>query len=161
MTMGDRVAVMKDGVLQQIDSPQNLYDQPANVFVAGFIGSPAMNLCSAYVRDNGIEVGGANIAIPADILAEARNRGLSEVTIGFRPEDMQLTDGMAIAVEFVEVLGVDAYVYGTIETAHGQQNVVIRTDGRRPPKAGDTIHVNVKDGHVHVFDSNTGARLGK
>jgi multiple sugar transport system ATP-binding protein len=120
-----------------------------------------MNLCSAYVRDNAIEVGGAKISVSAEILTEARNRGLSEVTIGFRPEDMQLGEGMAIAVEFVEVLGVDAYVYGTIETAHGQQNTVIRTDGRKPPKAGDTIHVNVKDGHIHAFDSNTGERLGK
>jgi multiple sugar transport system ATP-binding protein len=161
MTMGDRVAVMKDGVLQQIDSPQNLYDQPSNVFVAGFIGSPAMNLCSAYVRDGGVEVGGAQIAVSAEILTEARSRGLTEVTIGFRPEDMQLGEGMAIAIEFVEVLGVDAYVYGTIETTHGQQNTVIRTDGRKPPKAGDTIRVNVKDGHIHVFDSNTGERLGK
>ena len=160
MTMGDRVAVLKDGVLQQIDTPQNLYDHPQNVFVAGFIGSPAMNIVFGNVADNGVALGGAVVPVPADVIADARAKGLTEVRVGFRPEDLNLADGVAVAVEFVEVLGVDAYVHGNVETPHGTQKVVVRTDGRRPPHVGETIHVAVNDNHIHVFDPNTGLRLG-
>jgi multiple sugar transport system ATP-binding protein len=161
MTMGDRVAVLKDGVLQQVDTPQKLYDHPANVFVAGFIGSPAMNLVWGNVTENGISIGGSVLPTPAEVLADAKSKGLSEVTVGFRPEDMLMSDGLPVLVEFVEVLGVDAYVHGKVKTSHGDQDVVIRTDGRRPPSVGDTIQVNIKDQHVHVFDPNTTLRLGK
>jgi multiple sugar transport system ATP-binding protein len=161
MTMGDRVAVLKDGILMQIDTPQNLYDHPENVFVAGFIGSPAMNLVSASVIDNGISIGGAVLVISQDILTDAKSKGLTEVTVGFRPEDLSTGDGMAVKVEFVEILGVDAYVHGFVSTPHGEQRVVVRTDGRNPPKVEDTIHVNIKDNHIHVFDPTTGLRVGK
>ena len=160
MTMGDRVAVLKDGDLQQIDTPQNLYDHPDNVFVAGFIGSPAMNLVWATVTDAGVQIGGTTLQVPADVLSAARSKGLKEVTVGFRPEDLLVGEGMAIRVEFVEQLGVDAYVHGIVDTPHGEQNVVVRTDGRRPPHIGETVHVNIKDGHIHVFDSESGLRLG-
>jgi multiple sugar transport system ATP-binding protein len=160
MTMGDRVAVLKDGVLQQIDTPQNLYDHPNNVFVAGFIGSPAMNLVWGTVAEGGVVVGGATLSVPADVLADIKAKGLKEVRVGFRPEDLHVGDGMAVAVEFVEVLGVDAYVHGAVETSHGSQKVVVRTDGRRPPHVGDTIHVNVNDNHIHVFDPESTLRLG-
>jgi multiple sugar transport system ATP-binding protein len=161
MTMGDRVVVLKDGELQQIDSPQNLYDHPNNIFVAGFIGSPAMNLVSGSIADNGVIVGGATLSIPADVLADAKSKNLKEVRVGFRPEDLVVGEGMAVAVEFVEVLGVDAYVHGFVETIQGTQKVVVRTDGRRPPKVGDTIHVAVNDNHIHVFDPESTLRLGK
>ena len=160
MTMGDRVAVLKDGVLQQIDTPQNLYDHPNNVFVAGFIGSPAMNIVFAKVSEGGVILGGATLPIPADVMADAKGKGLAEVQVGFRPEDLNVGEGVGINVDFVEVLGVDAYVHGNVETPHGSQKVVVRTDGRRPPHAGDTIHVSINDNHIHVFDPNTGLRLG-
>jgi multiple sugar transport system ATP-binding protein len=160
MTMGDRVAVLKDGILMQIDTPQNLYDHPNNVFVAGFIGSPAMNIVWANVANGGVSLGGATLPVPADVVADANSKGLTEVKVGFRPEDLHLGEGIAVAVEFVEVLGVDAYVHGTVETPHGAQTVVVRTDGRRPPKVGDTIHVGINDNHIHVFDPETGNRLG-
>lgn len=161
MTMGDRVVVLKDGELQQIDTPQNLYDHPNNIFVAGFIGSPAMNLVSGSIADNGVIIGGATLSIPADVLAEAKSKNLKEVRVGFRPEDLVVGEGMAVAVEFVEVLGVDAYVHGFVETIQGTQKVVVRADGRRPPKVGDTIHVAVNDNHIHVFDPESTLRLGK
>jgi multiple sugar transport system ATP-binding protein len=160
MTMGDRVVVLKDGVLQQIDTPQNLYDHPNNIFVAGFIGSPAMNLVWGTVVDGGILVGGATLTIPADVTADIKAKGLKEVRIGFRPEDLNIAEGMAVNVEFVEILGVDAYVHGQVETSHGSQKVVVRADGRRPPKVGDVIHVAVNDNHIHVFDPESTLRLG-
>ena len=92
----------------------------------------------------------------------ARSRGLSEVTFGFRPEDVRLTgsDGFNMLIDVVEVTGADAYCYGTVETAHGSQNVIARADGRTPPRRGDTIHLTIAGGHAHVFDPNTGVRIG-
>jgi multiple sugar transport system ATP-binding protein len=119
-----------------------------------------MNLVWAKVTDAGVQLGGTTLAVSSEVLSEARSKGLSEVTVGFRPEDLQVGEGMAIRVEFVEQLGVDAYVHGVVETPHGEQNVVVRTDGRRPPHIGETVHVNIKDGHIHVFDSESGLRLG-
>ena len=162
MTMGDRVAVLKDGLLQQVDSPQNLFDHPNNIFVAGFIGSPAMNIVWANVADGGLSIGGAVLSVPGDVADDMRAKGLSEVRVGFRPEDLAVgTSGMAIEVEYVEVTGVDAYVHGEVETSHGKQKIVVRTDGRHPAHVGDTIHVSVKDQHIHVFDPSTELRLGK
>jgi len=163
MTMGDRVAVLKDGILQQVDTPQNLYDHPANIFVAGFIGSPAMNIVTATVEDGGVRLGGALVPVEQATIDIARSRGLAEVTFGFRPEDVRLTasaDGFAVNVDVVEVTGADAFCYGTVETAHGTQNVTARADGRTPPRRGDVIHLTIAGGHAHVFDPNTGFRIG-
>ena len=163
MTMGDRVAVLKDGLLQQVDTPQNLYDHPANVFVAGFIGSPAMNIVSAHVEEHGVRLGGALVPVNQETIDAARAAGLHEVTFGFRPEDVRVTDsseGFTVNVDVVEVTGADAYVYGTVETAHGTQNVIARADGRTPPHRGDALHLTIAGGHAHVFDPNTGKRIG-
>jgi multiple sugar transport system ATP-binding protein len=163
MTMGDRVAVLKDGLLQQVDTPQNLYDYPANVFVAGFIGSPAMNIVSAHVEEHGVRLGGSLVPIQQEVLDIARSRGLHEVTFGFRPEDVRFVgagEGFSVHIDIVEDLGADAFCYGTVETAHGTQNVVARGDGRTPPRRGDTIHLTIAGGHAHVFDPNTGVRIG-
>ncbi len=163
MTMGDRVAVLKDGLLQQVDTPQNLYDHPSNVFVAGFIGSPAMNIVSAHVEDAGVRLGGALVPVDPETVSIARSRGLSEVTFGFRPEDVRVTgegNGFTMNIDLVEVTGADAYCYGTVDTAHGQQNAIARADGRTPPRRGDNIHLTIAGGHAHVFDPNTGVRIG-
>src|SRR4051812_9112796 len=90
MTMGDRVAVMKDGILQQVDSPLHLYDTPKNLFVAGFIGSPAMNLIEGTVVDGGIKVGDFTVPVPRDWLAKAA--GESKLTLGIRPENFSISD---------------------------------------------------------------------
>ncbi|NMR31439.1 ABC transporter ATP-binding protein [Crystallibacter degradans] len=160
MTMGDRVAVLKDGILQQVDSPRNLYDTPANIFVAGFIGSPAMNLLELPVADGGVQFGGSVYPVPRDVLGSAHG---STVMLGVRPEDLeQAPDGQGLAVEIdvVEELGADAYVYGHTEVNGSRHDITGRVDGRTPPKAGTTVYVRPKQGHVHLFDTQTGLRLG-
>ena len=105
MTMGDRVAVLKDGLLQQVDTPRNLYDKPANAFVAGFIGSPAMNLLKTTVSGGKASLGKLSIDVPAS--------AGSSVIVGIRPEGLvAASDGFAVTVEVVEELGSDAFVYG-------------------------------------------------
>src|SRR5579862_648071 len=108
MTMGDRVAVMKDGVLQQIDAPRALYDSPVNAFVAGFIGSPAMNLIEGTITTDGVRIGSTVVAVPRALQMAA---GPGPITVGLRPEAFELTgegDGIAAVVNLVEELGSEA-----------------------------------------------------
>jgi multiple sugar transport system ATP-binding protein len=92
MTMGDRVAVLKDGVLQQVDSPRTMYDRPANVFVAGFIGSPAMNIETFDLTEGGAQVGDMVVPLPRATVQAAAADGTGKVVLGFRPESLELTD---------------------------------------------------------------------
>ncbi|WP_125616413.1 ABC transporter ATP-binding protein [Specibacter cremeus] len=159
LTMGDRVAVLKDGLLQQVGTPRELYDTPQNVFVAGFIGSPAMNLLELPEVDAGVKFGGAIYPVPRDVLATAAG---NTVTLGVRPEDLDLVgqgEGLQVNVDVVEELGADAYVYGHASLNNVEQNMVVRVDGRRPPMKGDTLYVVPKVGHVHLFDAASGLRL--
>ncbi len=160
MTMGDRVAVLKDGLLMQVDTPRNLYDKPKNVFVAGFIGSPAMNLLELPVVDGGVQFGGTVFPVPQDVLKSAHGK---TVTLGSRPEDLETApdgEGIQVEVDVVEELGADAYVYGHTMLDGQSHDMVARVDGRRPPMKGDTIFVRPQSGHVHLFDTQTGLRLG-
>ena len=158
MTMGDRVAVLKDGILQQCDSPRRMYDHPNNVFVAGFIGSPAMNLFEVPVVDGGVKFGNTVHPVERDVLAKAHG---GTVTLGVRPEDMDPTngEGLPILIDVVEELGADAYIYGALEGARSDKPIIARVDGRRPPAKGDTVHFTPKANHVHLFDAETGLRL--
>jgi multiple sugar transport system ATP-binding protein len=161
MTMGDRVAVLKDGVLQQVDSPRRMYDQPANVFVAGFIGSPAMNLLEVDVEGNVLQFGAAQLPLPRETAEEA-GRGGRKLTIGVRPEDMQIVadgQGLDTTVNLVEELGADAYVYGTANVHGDERDIIARVDGRRPPEKGSVVSFVPKEGHVHLFSTETGERL--
>jgi multiple sugar transport system ATP-binding protein len=152
MTMGDRVAVLKDGILQQVDTPRHMYDKPANVFVAGFIGSPAMNLLSVDIEGDVLHFGGKDIRVPrqaADAVGATRT-----VTIGVRPEDMDsMPEGQGLPTEVlvVEELGADAYVHGEAEVGGERKLVVARVDGRRPPAKGDILHLAPREGHLHMF----------
>jgi multiple sugar transport system ATP-binding protein len=163
MTMGDRVAVLKDGILQQVGTPVELYNTPANVFVAGFIGSPAMNLIEAPLIEGGVQMPRYVEPLAPEVMAKAAAQGLKTVTLGFRPEDLRIVADEAAApvdVVLVEVLGADAYVYGEIEfPGHGRRDIIVRTDGRQPPAKGDTIHVRVAEGHAHVFSTVDGVAL--
>ncbi len=163
MTMGDRVAVLKDGLLQQVGTPRELYDQPENVFVAGFIGSPPMNLVPAKLSAEGAVVGGATVPLDRDTLAAAAARQIDEITIGFRPEDVTVSDdgaGIPVEVQIVEELGADAYAYATLAGPNsGMSQVVARTDGRRPPMRGEIVHLLVKPDQARVFDPRDGARI--
>lgn len=182
MTMGDRVAVLKGGKLMQVDSPANLYDRPANEFVAGFIGSPAMNLVrSAPDADGVLSLGTTRVQ-----LTPAQREALSgsEVTVGIRPEDLSLApegEGIPVTVQAVEELGADAYIYSSLapvtaanqivtthssaaeeETADEDQateGITIRTGGRSAVKVGDTIWTVPAVDRLHLFDTATGQRL--
>jgi multiple sugar transport system ATP-binding protein len=162
MTMGHRVAVLKDGFLQQADTPRALYDRPGNSFVAGFIGSPAMNLKTVPLVDGGAKLG--NLIVPLRREVAAAAAGLSEVTLGVRPEAFSVaTDGrpgLDLRVDIAEELGADAYVYGTATLDSGDEQFVVRVDGKQVPHMGDTISLVVAEGSEHVFNPETGERLG-
>src|SRR5689334_5704059 len=154
MTMGDRVAVLKDGLLQQVDSPRHMYDKPANVFVAGFIGSPAMNLVDVPLVDGGVKFGGSVINISREDLAGAGTD--KTVTVGIRPEHFEIVsgggiEGVAVTVNVVEELGADGYVYGTTKIGGDDTDIVVRVHGRQVPQKGETIHVVPTGGETHVF----------
>ena len=147
MTMGDRVAVLKDGVLQQVDTPRALYEAPANAFVGTFIGSPAMNLVSAPRVDGGVQVHGFTVPVERSILDKASG---STVLLGVRPEDLQVADeGIAITVNLVEELGADTYVYGAFESADGTATDIVAR-GHVSPRIGETIKVTPT--RTYVFD---------
>ncbi|SFP25704.1 multiple sugar transport system ATP-binding protein [Amycolatopsis arida] len=162
MTMGHRVAVLKDGVLQQCDTPRALYDRPANAFVAGFIGSPAMNLKTVPLAEGGAQLDGLTVPVPR--IASADAGGLAQVTLGIRPESLRPVGagepGMDLRVELVEELGADALVHGTVRVSGEDERFVVRMDGRVPPSLGDTLQVTVRDpDEVHLFHPESGERL--
>jgi multiple sugar transport system ATP-binding protein len=158
MTMGDRVAVLKDGILQQVDTPLNLYDRPQNLFVAGFIGSPAMNLLNAHSSDGRARIG--DVEIPVDRTAVSKANG--DITIGVRPESWRIVnegEGLPVKVNVVEELGADGFVYGTSGVEGTPDQVIIRIDARRSHRKGDTLYVTTDPKNVHVFETSSGARL--
>jgi multiple sugar transport system ATP-binding protein len=161
MTMGDRVAVMKDGYLQQVDTPLALYDKPVNLFVAGFIGSPQMNLIEAKPDNGQAKIG--DYLVPVDPAAAQRMKG--NITVGVRPEAWRVVgnseDGLPVKVTVVEDLGADAYVYGTCGVEGTPNNIIIRVSGRDHVKKGETMYVTTDPKHVHVFDTDTGERLSE
>jgi multiple sugar transport system ATP-binding protein len=163
MTMGDRVAVLKDGILQQVDTPRNLYDRPGNAFVAGFIGSPSMNLRTATLVPGGASLGGITVALSKEVLRAAG--GLTKITLGVRPESFTATtagSGLALQVNLVEELGSDAYVYGSLpgDEPGTDKPFVVRFDDRVSPHIGETIQVDLRPGEQHAFNPETGERLG-
>ena len=161
LTMGDRIAVLKDGVLQQVGTPRDLYEAPANSFVAGFIGSPAMNLFDADVVDGGVQFGTGTVKVDRDTLLGATG---NRVTVGIRPEDLTVSSsgkGLQTTVELVEELGADGYLYGSTEVNGEKIEMVVRVDGRDHPVTGDKIALMPIEHHMHVFDTATGVRLTK
>ncbi len=157
MTMGDRVAVLKDGILQQVDTPRNLYDRPGNVFVAGFIGSPAMNLIQLPIVEGGVQFGDAVLPISREVLSKASG---SRVTVGIRPEKLTVAEhGLVVDVDVVEELGSDGYLYGRAQLDGTEHNIVVRVDAISHPRAGERIHLQADASAVHVFDAESGLRL--
>jgi len=158
MTMGDRVAVLKDGLLQQVDTPLNLYDNPKNKFVAGFIGSPAMNLLDADLVEGGAKLGDYVVPVDRAILAKAGND--KTLTLGVRPEAFKVADqGLPVHVAVVEELGADAFLYGTAEHNNEHQQIVARIDARMPVEKGSTIHLAADPAKLHLFSTSTEERL--
>jgi len=156
MTLGHRVAVLRDARLQQCDTPRALFDRPANTFVAAFVGSPAMNLCRlALAEDGSVAFGGTRIAVPA------RANGRSSLVVGVRPEAMELAgDGLGAAVEAVEELGADAFLYCAAEIEGANVRLVARVDSRGAPERGAIVHLRPSaEYEPHVFDADTGERI--
>ncbi len=158
MTMATRIAVLVEGKLQQVAAPRELYDQPANVFVARFIGSPPMNIIAGRVRRSdrslAVEIGGHAFDLgavwggPADGLA---------VDVGVRPEDLELAaEGMAATVIGCEWLGHEQIV--AVEVA-GSRLLLRDTDERFDTSPGTQVHLIIKPGHLHLFDADSGERL--
>lgn len=159
LTMGDRIAVLKDGILQQVGTPRDLYGNPANVFVAGFIGSPAMNLMELHSTDQGVHFGEHLTPIPREQLASAKG-GL---IVGVRPEDISVAetggDGLPVMVDLVEELGADGYLYGHADVQGKRVDIVARVDGRTHASLGDTVYITPDPQHLHLFDKESGLRL--
>ncbi len=157
MTMADRVAVLKDGILMQCATPRELFTRPSNLFVAGFIGSPAMNLLEGTVSDNVARTG--SLEIP---LTPEQSSGItsSTVTIGVRPENWTTASdgGLDATVNLVEELGSESYLYCTTDGAD-QREVVVRTEGLSSSQRGDQVSLVPQPKTVHLFDTETGARL--
>lgn len=159
LTMGDRIAVMKDGLLQQVGTPRDLYEAPTNVFVAGFIGSPSMNLFPADLTDDGVRIGSSTVPLPREAIGAAHG---SRVTVGVRPEDVEVDtvgEGLSVEVDVVEELGADGYLYGHATIDDERIEIVARVDGREHPMAGDRVVVRPLHHRVHAFDIENGERL--
>ena len=161
MTMGDRVAVLKNGQLQQFASPSELYDRPVNAFVAGFIGSPAMNMFTAQVVADGAKIGDSVLELERDQLTLLHDAKLEAVTVGVRPEQLELSDvgGVEAIVDLIEDLGSESYIY-----AHAKPDiqVVARCLDRVAVKLADTVRLRKRaDGVVHLFNPDTGERVGR
>ena len=156
MTMGDRVAVLRDGVLQQCDTPRELFTKPANTFVAGFIGSPAMNMMQCTATPEGLSFAGVMLPITAE-----QRSGLTsdQVTIGVRPEALRLSDnGIEAAIIAIEELGSDSFVYSS-PTIDPTLTLVARTHGLNAAHPGEIVHLMPDVVGMHVFDTASGARL--
>ncbi|HEY3684599.1 MAG TPA: sn-glycerol-3-phosphate ABC transporter ATP-binding protein UgpC [Streptosporangiaceae bacterium] len=150
MTMGDRVALLKDGWLQQCAAPQELYDRPANTFIAGFIGSPPMNLLDAEHHDGRLTIGGARIDLPEAHRAAVGR--LDHVTVGVRPEHLDLADdGIPGTVSLVEELGAEIHLH--VQAAG--TGVVLRTDRNRRHALGSAVHLRVPPERVLCFHPET------
>ena len=158
MTMGDRVAVMNEGEIQQVDTPLALYDRPANLFVASFIGSPQMNLLSARV--DGGQVFLADVAVPMSPGTAASLP--AEVTVGVRPEAWRLVApgaGIAMRVHLVEELGSEGFAHGTARIGEEDVRLACRLPERGHVAADAVIHLALPVDGVHLFDTASGRRI--
>ena len=157
--MGDRIAVMRDGLLQQVGTPQELYDNPVNVFVAGFIGSPAMNFATVKATEGeDLMLGSAKLVLSgrAAEAAAKRPKG-SDLLIGFRPEHMDIADGRGDVVRIPARVDVVEYL-GNEELIHAQaegSEIVALVPSDRQVKPGQDIELGVPLDKLHVFDPET------
>ena len=175
LTMGDRIAVIKLGILQQVGAPTELYDRPANVFVAGFIGSPSMNINTHPVVNGKAKIGEDTVDLPVEAVKKLTAEDGNQIVVGFRPEDASLAapddpNAFSLKVMNVEDLGSDGYIYGNIitddsaaeaSTMMSDQNklTTIRVNPRALPKVGDTVKIKIDPSKMHLFAPSTELRL--
>jgi multiple sugar transport system ATP-binding protein len=162
MTLGHRVAVLRDGKLQQCDKPRVLYERPVNSFVAGFIGSPSMNLVSVPLGQNGsVSLGGVSVPLPESVRSAANAGGWSSLVVGIRPESLELAaDGILAEVQVVEEIGADAFVFCAATLSGKETKLVARADARRAPDRGERVALRPLADEAHLFDPENGTRLG-
>jgi multiple sugar transport system ATP-binding protein len=165
MTMGTRIAVLRDGVLQQIDAPQVLYDHPVNMFVAGFIGSPSMNFVDAKLEgtpdEMWVNAGSFRVPVPANYAPKLANILGKDCFFGIRPEDMyepkyappEVTQDarMRARVDVTEPLGAEIYLY----LLAGEKQLIARVDPRTRADVGDEVEMVLDMGKMHIFDRST------
>jgi multiple sugar transport system ATP-binding protein len=149
MTMGDRIAVLRDGLLQQVASPREIYEQPSNMYVAGFIGSPKMNFVPVTVQGQTAKASGFEIELP-------RAPGIEKGVLGIRPEELseEIRDEskqIDMTIEVLEVLGSDQYLYGKV----GGDDLVARTDPHFKAFGGDKVRLGINPRQLHLFDAET------
>ena len=175
LTMGDRIAVLAGGLLQQVGTPQEMYERPANEFVAGFIGSPAMNLGTFTVDGEWAKIGPARVPLSEATRAALTPEDGGKIKIGFRPEGLDVVDEsvegtIPVEVDFDEELGSDAYVYGHLvgdERGEGlgsgaegtNKQLIVRVPPRTAPGRGGVLYVRIREGQQHNFSAATGVRL--
>lgn len=151
--MADRIVIMKDGHIQQVGTPQEVYHTPANAFVAQFIGSPSMNMLPATVQEGAVALnGGASLAMPGG-LATGR-----EILLGVRPDDLRATPDRGLVhgrVQLREPLGHETLIY--VDTPGGE--VIAKADGRSPPEVGSEVTLGAAPDTVHIFDKTSGEAL--
>ncbi|MBO0705866.1 MAG: sn-glycerol-3-phosphate ABC transporter ATP-binding protein UgpC [Candidatus Dormibacteraeota bacterium] len=149
MTMGDRIAVLRDGLLQQVAPPRDIYDHPANMYVAGFIGSPKMNFIPVTVSGSTAKGSGLEVALP-------QAPGIEKGVLGIRPEDMSndVRNGhpeVDMQVDVLEILGSDQYLYGRL----GGDDVIARVPPQFNVSAGDRVRLAINKDQMHLFDAET------
>lgn len=148
MTMADRIVIMKDGHIQQVGTPADVFHKPRNIFVAQFIGAPSMNLMDATYADGQIRAAGATVALPLDMAPG------TALTLGIRPDDLTVTAGPGLfsgTVSVLEPLGTETLVYVDIGRGH---EVIAKADGRSPPALGATVNLTAEAANMHLFNTN-------
>ncbi|WP_274426628.1 sn-glycerol-3-phosphate import ATP-binding protein UgpC [Chelativorans sp. YIM 93263] len=164
MTLADRLVVMHDGIAEQIDTPLAVYERPATTFVAGFIGSPAMNMLPAEACGaDGLKLANGEIVKPSEAPLPEAGR---QVTLGVRPEHLEPASESAaelmLEVSAVETLGADTLAHGhLIGVSNGDGELVARLPGNAKVNAGDRLPLAIEPGMAHLFDAESGKRLGK
>ena len=166
MTMATRIVVMKDGLIQQVDTPQNLYDYPVNLFVAGFIGTPQMNFVDCELEEDKGELylnfGNSSVKLPAEKANDPMVRDYigKEVIMGVRPECIHDDEASIAAmpggvieadVEVTELMGAEIYLYLSSE----ENSLVAKVSNRSKARAGDVIKVAIDATKIHLFDKDT------
>ena len=180
LTMGDRIAVLKDGVLQQVATPREMFERPCNEFVAGFIGSPAMNFGTFTVGPDGMgTLGKARVKLSKATIDAMRPEDNGKVVVGFRPEGLDVfgdahetDDTIPVKIDLVEELGSDSYMYGHLVGGgdlgsgtdanpdhEATDQIIIRTFPHTAPPVGTTLYVRIREGQQHNFSASTGERL--
>lgn len=155
MTMADRIVIMKDGHIQQVGTPQEVFHQPANLFVAQFIGAPAMNTLDGEWEGSNVSLSnGSVLSLPGHVTDTKRS-----VVLGIRPDDLIVTDSDSIfsgTVNVLEPLGSETLVYVSV----GDVEVVAKASGRTPPHVNDTVSLSAAADNMHLFDAASGDRIG-